>query len=110
MLPEPVALPTGLDVVNFLGRRGDPPLLALATAHVKVTTAFVRGYTRGRGFDDDEVAEDLRAVIVAATARLVVNPAQVEREAADSYQVVGSFRGFTLPELAILHSYRRRTA
>jgi hypothetical protein len=107
-----VPLPTGLDVVNFLGRSGDPPLLAIATDHVKIVTAFCRAYTRGQGFDDpdlpEEVTEDLRAVIVAATARLLVNPSQVEREEADGYSVVGSFRGFTLPELVVLNGYRKR--
>lgn len=109
-MAEYVVLPTGLDVVNFLGRSGDPPMLALATEHVKITTAFCRAHTRGRGFDDEEVAEDLRAVIVAATARLVVNPAQVQRESADGYDVLGSFNGWSLPELIILNGYRQRTA
>ena len=108
---EFVDLPTALDVVNFLGRPGDPPLQAVATEHVRLVTAFVHAYTRGRGFDDDaeECADDVRAVIVASTARLVVNPAQVEREEADGYSVVGAFRGFTLPELLVLNGYRTRT-
>lgn len=104
-------LPTATDVVTFLGRVGDPYFSAQAAQHVALVTAFVRGYTRGRGFEDeDEAEEDICAVIVIATARLVTNPAQVERESADRYSTVGAFNGFTLPELAILHGYRRRTA
>lgn len=104
-------LPTGLDVVVFLGRSGDPPLQALATEHVRLVTAFCRAYTRDQGFDEEteEIAEDLRAVIVAATARLVVNPAQVLRESADGYDVLGSFNGWSLPELIVLNGYRTRT-
>ena len=63
--------------------------------------------TAGRG---DEVEVDLRAVIITATARLVTNPSQVARESVDGYEAVGSFNGFSLPELAVLHRYRRRTA
>jgi hypothetical protein len=103
-------LPQAADVVTFLGRVGDPYFMVQAQQHVALVTAFVRGYTRGRGFDgEDEAEEDICAVIVTATARLVTNPAQVERESADRYATVGSFNGFTLPELAILHAYRRRT-
>ncbi|HWH35488.1 MAG TPA: hypothetical protein VNT56_09260, partial [Acidimicrobiales bacterium] len=67
----------------------------------------------GQGFpdpDDGTVPDDLAAVVITATARLVTNPAQLEREHAGEYIAVGSFAGWTLPELAVLHRYRRRTA
>lgn len=107
--------PTGADVAGFLGRGSDAAFVALCNVHVPLVTAFVRGSTRGVGFEDpsdstSDLQEDLRAVIITATARLVVNPAQVEREGADSYFAVGSFQGWSLPELAILHAYRRTTA
>jgi hypothetical protein len=103
--------PTGQDVAGFLGRGSDTAFVALCNVHVPLVTAFVRSYVRGQGFDKyDDMEEDLRAVIITATARLVVNPAQVEREGADSYYAVGSFNGFSLPELAVLHNFRRRTA
>jgi hypothetical protein len=106
------ALPTGTDVARFLGRAEEARLVAMAADHVKVVAAFARGYTRGRGFDVDgaECAPDLAAVIIAATARLVTNPSQVERENVDGYETVGSFAGWTLPEVFVLHQYRRRTA
>ena len=104
-------LPTGIEVARFLGRATDSEFVKLADQHVPLVSAFIRAYTRGKGFDDDteEVEEDIRAVIITATARLVVNPAQVSRESVDGYSAVGSLNGFTLPELAVLHLYRRRT-
>lgn len=101
---------TGQDVADFLGRGDDPALVALAADHVALVAQFVRAYTRGNGFVAGVPSADLDAVIVTATARLVTNPAQLEREQADAYSAVGSFAGWTLPEQAVLHLYRRRTA
>lgn len=110
---------------EFMGRShalidGSDDWAYQAAQHMRTVTEFVRGYTRGQGFtvipDGDnfsgryDVPDDLHAVILAATARLINNPAQVEREGADGWYAVGSFQGFSLPELAVLHSYRRRTA
>jgi len=103
-------LPTGSDVAAFLGRGDDEAFEDLADQHVGLVTQFVKGYTRGQGFGVGTVEEDVRAVIITATARLVVNPAQVTREEADGWSALGSFNGFSLPELAVLHNYRRRTA
>ncbi len=99
-------------VGTFLGRNDDPALTdALVEEHVPLVLAFVRAYTRDRGFPvAGTIPEDLAAVVITATARLVTNPAQLEREHAGEYIAVGSFAGWTLPELAVLHRYRRRTA
>jgi hypothetical protein len=106
-----VAPPTGEDVAAFLGRSSDPAFVTLCGNHVSLVAKFVEGYTRGQGFDSDGwMVEDIRAAVITATARLVTNPAQVEREGADAYYAVGAFNGFSLPELAVLHHYRRRTA
>ncbi len=91
--------PTGADVAAFLGRASDSEMVALAGEHVKLVCAFVSGYTRGIGFEDStdsasDMESDLRAVIVTATARLVTNPAQTDREGADGWYAVGSFNGF----------------
>jgi len=104
-----VPTPTGADVASFLGRATDTALVAMAAEHVPLVVAFVNAYTRGRGFDVLGLDEPLAAVVITATARLVVNPAQLEREHAGDYIAVGTFNGFTLPELAVLHGYRRRT-
>jgi hypothetical protein len=107
--------PTGADVAGFLGRGSDTAFVALCDIHAPLVAAFVRSYVRGVGFEDptdpdSDLEDDLRAVIITATARLVVNPTQVEMEAADSYSVRGGFHTWSLPELGVLHRYRRRTA
>lgn len=99
-------------VAAFLGRPDDVDLVELAGAHLPIVTAFVRAYTRGNGFTEDGFGNaDIRAVIVSATARLTSNPDQVKRvQVADYDESPAILNGFTLPELAILHLYRRRTA
>lgn len=101
-----------LDVAKFLGRGDDTELIALAQEHLPIVTAFVEAYTRGRGFDDatGEPANPLRAVIITATARLVPNPEQMKRyQTGDYSENPAILDGFTLPELAVLHRYRKRT-
>lgn len=103
-------MPQPADVVRFLGRGGDD-VLALAREHLPVVTMFVRAYTRGNGFVDSEPLEDLAAVIVSATARLIDNPTHARQMASGPFSTTpGVFNGFTLPEIAVLHQYRRRTA
>ena len=105
--------PLAEDVAAFLGRGDDTSVVALAGAHLPIVTAFVRAYTRGQGFDPltGEPGEDVAAVITTATARLVVNPEQAQRvQVADYAETPAVLNGFTLPELAVLHLYRRRTA
>lgn len=103
-------LPSGVDVAVFLGRVDDQTLAALAHQHVDVVTAMCRSYTRGNGFyDGREVADDLAAVILTATARLVGNP---EQHRADT---VGPFAsthtvGWTIAETFVLNRYRKRAA
>ena len=70
---------------------------------------MVKTYVRGVGFTDDVPDEALAAVIVSSTARLVSNPTMTAFTAIDDAQVrQGTFQGWTLPELAILHAYRAR--
>lgn len=87
-----------------------------ATA-LEITTVFVRAYVRGNGFDTvtGEPNDDLAAVITTAAARLSANPTlnrQISATAGPFTQAAspGVLDGFTLPELAVLHLYRRRTA
>ena len=99
------------EVAEFLGRGNSAKTIALAEAHLPVVTAFVRAYVRGKGFVNGEPNEDLAAVIISATARLVPNPSLNKREqVADTSITFTSLEGFTLPEQAILHLYRRRAA
>lgn len=112
--PEPVPEPTDLaaNVAAFLGRPGDVETIALATVHVGIVTGYVYGYTRGRGFTESGVPKpDLSGVITAATARLTSNPEQVSYYATGDYsERPAVLAGWTLPELAVLHRYRRRYA
>ncbi len=99
------------DVARFLGRADDSRLVSLAGEHLPVVTAFVKAYTRENGFFGSCPNEDIAAVIVSATARLVDNPSAAKAFTSGPFSVTpGTFSGWTLPELAVLHRYRRRTA
>ena len=97
-------LPTGRDVADFLG---EPGSVSLADEHVRVVTAMARGYTRGNGFGVGSVADDIAAVIVTATARLLANPEQIEG-AVGPIVTRGGFTGWNLAETFVLNAYRRR--
>lgn len=101
---------SGSEVAAFLGRGADPTVVALAEQHLLIVTAMARAYTRGNGFTGEEPADDVAAVLVTATARLTVNPAQYGREQVADWSAVGGFTGWTLAELFVLNAYRRRTA
>ena len=102
-------MPTADDVAAFLGRSGDAATVALAHEHLPVITAMVKAYTRARGFVDGVPGDDLAAVIVSATARSVANPEHTISQETGPFSIrQGIFQGWTLPELAILHRYRKR--
>lgn len=115
--PEPPAAnPLAAAVARYLGKPDDPQTLALATEHVGIVSTFVRAYTRGNGFGMIDVftfepVDELAHVIISATGRLTPNPEQLKRfQVADYGETPAVLNGFTLPELAVLHMYRRRTA
>ncbi len=108
-------MPTAHEVAAFLGRGDDPGVVALAEAHLPVVATFVRAYTRGVGFTDGEPNDELDAVILTATARLVSNPSDLRASELDANGKVSVTErrdpwGWTLIERAVLHQYRRRTA
>lgn len=113
--PEPPAVSVGgvsaQQVADFLGQGDVPETLALAGAQLPFVLATVEAYTRGRGFVAGEPGPDVALVVIASTARLVSNPDLKRSEKIGDYEVTpGAFLGWTLPELAILHRYRRRAA
>lgn len=103
---------TAQKVADFLGRGNDSDVVALAGEHIPVVTAFIQAYTRGGGFTEaGDPNGPISAVIMTAAARLVPNPEQTKRTQLGDYsESPAILDGFTLPELAILHLYRRRTA
>jgi hypothetical protein len=66
----------------------------------EVVVTYSHGYAAVPG--------DLRAVAMAAAARLLPNLAQVEYESTDGYAVRGGFAGWTLAERLVLDRYRRK--
>lgn len=97
---------TGQDVADFLGQGTDTTLVALAGEHVAVVTAMARAYTRGRGFDGTGNPNDeIGAVIVTASARMVANPEQVD-STVGATGVRGGFKGWNLAETFVLNRYR----
>lgn len=111
-IPAEPADPLVHAVARFLGHPDNPQILALAAEHVRVVTTFVWAYTRGHGFDAQEQPNKALAdVIVSCTARHLVNPSQHQREALGAQTVTyANINGFTLPEQAVLHLYRKRAA
>ncbi len=104
------------DVVAFLGPEDHAreKTTVLASAHLPVVTAMVRAYVRGKGFSAlGEPSDDLALVIVSSTARLVQNPRMMTMDShgiddATMSRRLAVFDGWTLPELAVLHRYRKR--
>ncbi len=86
---------------------------ATATLAMKVAADVAHTYTRGAGFGPITGApgDDLAAVVLMAAGRIYVNPTHNQQETVDDYTVRhAAFTGWTLPELAVLNTYRRRAA
>ena len=104
-----MAEPVAADVAAFLGRSGDAATVTLAETHLPVVLAMVKAYTRGRGFTDGVPVDDLALIIVSSCARLVVNPEHTVEQTTGPFSIRQAvFNGWTLPELAVLHQYRKR--
>ena len=103
-------LPDASDVAAFLGRSGDAATVDRATQHLPVVTAMVKAYVRSNGFDElGEPADDLALIVVSSCARLVANPEHTIEQTTGPFSIRHAvFNGWTLPELAVLHRYRKR--
>lgn len=99
-------------VAGYAGGKGDAEMIELAESQLPIVVAFVHGYTRGKGFDaTDMPVRALRAVIVSAASRLVVNPEQVIQYSSGDYSETSArLLGFTIPERMTLNNYRRVSA
>ncbi len=101
---------TAVDLAAHLQQDVDT---ATATLALRVAADVVHTYTRGVGFDPitGVPGDDLAAVILTSAGRVYVNPAHTQSETIDDYTVRhAGFTGFTLPELVVLNTYRRRAA
>ncbi|MFC9994669.1 hypothetical protein [Nocardia sp. NPDC127526] len=95
-------------MADFMGRPEAEPLAAQAVPIIK---AMAMAYTRGTGFEAGEPNDEIAAVIVTASARMVANPGQIE-----TYSQAGQFtsrsgagfKGWELAETFVLNRYRKR--
>lgn len=100
--------PTVADLEAFLGAE-DALDVSNAERVLATVEQMVRAYTRDAGFIDGEPGDDIAAVIVSAAARLIGNPTNDQYTQTGPFSVrPGTFAGWTLPELAVLHRYRVR--
>ena len=86
---------------------------ATAVLALKVATDVVFTYTRGQGFNAVTGApgDDLAAVVLTTAGRVYANPTHAQQETIDDYSVrFAGFNGWSLSELAVLNTYRRRAA
>ncbi len=95
------------DVADFLGQGDDATVVALAGEHLPIVTAMARAYTRGNGFTGLTPNDDVAAVLVTATARLMANPEQIEARTGEVF-IRGGFTGWSLAETFVLNRYRAR--
>lgn len=96
-------------VAAFLGKPDDAATLAVAQQAIPIVTVMVRAYVRGGA--SWESNEELDAVIVTASARMVSNPTGIAYDATAgqfTQSVRGAFQGWTLAEVMVLSRYRKR--
>ncbi len=103
-----MSAPTFSDLAALLGR---PVTEAQGNAVIQVITSMVSAYTRSQGFEDGVPNDELRAVILTASARLLAHPRQLgmaETLGPESASYREGFAGWTVSELFVLNRYRRR--
>lgn len=110
-MPGPDTVTDGGRMVARWLRWEDTDDIVTASYFYWVVSAFVNGYTRGRGFKAGRPAAALQPVIVSAAARLAINPENLKRIDVDNVSESRTvFEGFTIAELGVLNNYRRRFA
>lgn len=105
-----MAAPTATDVGALLGD-GAAVSEQQSTAALAVVTAMASSYTRGQGFTDGVPNDEIRAVILTATCRLVSNARGLlmdETEGPASVSYRSAFNGWTIGEQQTLNRYRVR--
>ena len=71
---------------------------------------MVCSYTRGQGFTDGAPADDLQAIILTATARMMRNPNGIRSESMGPFlvQYDQTVFNWTLSEQTVMNRYRVR--
>ncbi|MUL78640.1 hypothetical protein FZI94_21600 [Mycobacterium sp. CBMA226] len=104
-----MATPTSADLAAFTGQDVSADQ---ATAVISVVTAMARSYTRGKGFSAaGEPSEDVAAVILSASARLLADTSQIigQRSMGPfAVQLRAGFDGWSVAESYVLNRYRDR--
>ncbi|WP_322857338.1 hypothetical protein [Mycobacterium shigaense] len=82
--------------------------LAQLNSVLSVVGSMVSSYTRGRGFTDGTPADDLKAVIMTAAARMLKNPNGIRSESMGPFmtQYDQAVFNWTLSELTVMDRYR----
>lgn len=80
---------------------------------LSIVSAMASAYTRGQGFTDGVPNAEIRAVILSAASRLVVNSpspqaSTFETHGPDSFRHEGAPFAFSVSELMTLNRYRVR--
>lgn len=80
-------------------------------AVLSIVSAMASAYTRGQGFTAGVPNDEVRAVILTASARLISNATGLlynEVEGPSQIQYSSAFSGWTVGELFVLNRYRTR--
>lgn len=102
-LSERIIRHAGMDVADL-----DPAEVLTARDHAMTVLEYVKGYTRDRGFIGYVPHRSLQAVIVAAGARLFVNPEQMTYYSTGDYsERPATMTGWTSAELGVLRRFRK---
>lgn len=101
-----MATVTGQRIADFLGGGDDDNLIELADNHIEVLTQMCLAYTRGAGFSDGAPNEQIAAVILSATARMIANPGQIAYDVG-GVSIRGGFQGFNIAERIVLNRFRK---
>lgn len=101
-----MATPTSADLASFVGSAvNDDQATAVISVIAALASSYVRGFTAG------EPNDDVRAVILSASARLLRDPSQiVAGETMGPFAITyrAGFDGWSVAELGVLNRYRVR--
>ncbi|NKZ13656.1 hypothetical protein HGA11_22010 [Mycolicibacterium septicum DSM 44393] len=101
---------TATDLGAFLNRTVD---VAQANTVIQVVTSLAESYTRGVGFTDHVPNDEIAAVVLGASARVISNAKGLEYQETYGPQSIGfrtAFGSWTVAETFVLNRFRARAA